>query len=283
MLKTIKLFRRRFFFVFFASLFLVFFSSSDGWAAKKKAKKPYVLSARSAIFSDSTRAKRLYGKNVHLKVPPASTTKVMTALIVMERLSLDQVVTVSRHATGVAPSKAGLQTGERYRVSDLLYAALMQSANDATVVLAEAVSGSEAEFTKLMNQEARQLGAKHTRFLNSNGLPTKAAQYTTAYDMYLIFREALQYPFFKDALNQKTRTITSLSGRSIPIKSHNKLLWKDWKKDIRGKTGYTKKAKYCFVGYLENGKNTLIIAVYGCTRRWNDIRYIVTKYGGIKL
>lgn len=280
---AMKPFQCRLFFVFFASLLLVSFSSSDGWAAKKKAKKPYVLSARSAIFSDSTRAKRLYGKNVHLKVPPASTTKVMTALVVMERLPLDKVVTVSQRATGVAPSKAGLQAGERYRVSDLLYAALMQSANDATVVLAEAVSGSEAEFVKLMNQKAKKLGAKHTKFLNSNGLPTKATQYTTAYDMYLIFREALKYPFFKGAIRQKNRTITSLAGRTTPIKSYNKLLWKDWKKDIRGKTGYTKKAKYCFVGYLENGGNTLIIAVYGCTRRWNDIQHIVTKYGGIKL
>ena len=269
----------------FVGFSLLLLSSPDSWAARKKVKRhrPYALSARSAILSDSTSAKNLFEKNMHLKVAPASTTKVMTALIVMERLPLDRELIVSRRATGVAPTKAGLMEGERYKVSELLYAALMQSANDAAIVLAEAVSGSEAEFAKLMNKRAQALGAKHTHFLNSNGLPTKGSQYTTAFDMYLIFREALKYPFFKEALRQKTRTITSAAGRSVPIKSYNKLLWKGWQKSVYGKTGYTKKARYCFVGYLENSGHTFINAVYGCSRRWNDIRYIITKYGGIKL
>ena len=205
------------------------------------------------------------------------------ALLVLERLPLDKVVAVSKRATGVKPTKAGLAPGEHYRVSDLLYAALMQSSNDASIVLAEAVAGSESEFVKLMNKRARELGARHTKFINSHGLPTKEWQYTTAYDMYLIFRQALKHPFFKEALTYKNRTISSQEGREITLKSYNKLLSRNWKKKIYGKTGYTKKARYCFVGYLENGRDTLIIAVFGCSRRWQDIQYLVTKYGGIKL
>lgn len=263
--------------------FFAFLFSSDAFAVKKTAKKRYTLTAKSAILSDSTQKKRLYGKNVHLKVAPASTTKVMMALLVFERLPLDKVVTVSRHATLAQPSKAGLIAGERFKVSDLLYAALMQSANDASVVLAEAVAGSEAAFIKLMNQRAKQLGAGHTKFVNPHGLPTETSQYTTAYDMYLIFKEALKHPFFKEVLRHKNKTITSQGGRSISVKSHNKLLSKNWTRTIYGKTGYTRKARYCFVGYLENGKNTIIVAVFGCKKRWQDIQYLVTKYGKIRL
>ncbi len=261
----------------------VFLLSSETFAAKKTKRKLHVLTARSAILSDSTKVKRLYGKNVNLKVAPASTTKVMMALLVLEKLPLDKVVTISRHATLVQPSKAGLRAGERYKVSELLYASLMQSANDASVALAEAVAGSESAFVDMMNKRARQLGAKRTKFANPHGLPTKTSQYTTAYDMYLIFREALKHHFFKKALQYKKKMIVSEGGRTIHLRSFNKLLSKGWKKMVYGKTGYTKKAKYCFVGYLINGNSTIIVAVFGCSKRWQDIQHLLTKYGKIKL
>ncbi len=135
-----------------------------------KSNKRYHVSAKAAIFSDSTRVKRLYGKNVHHKVLPASTTKVMTAILVLEKLSLNSHVTVHKRATLVQPSKVHLRPGEKYKVADLLHALLLQSANDAAVVLAEAVAGSEQNFVKLMNQRARQLGAQHTQFANAHGL-----------------------------------------------------------------------------------------------------------------
>ena len=271
------------FIAFILCCFLAFLLSPETFAAKKTKKKPYAFTARSAILSDSTKVKRLYGKNVNLKVAPASTTKVMTALLVLEKLPLDKVVTVSRHATSVAPSKAGLAVGERYKVSELLYASLMQSANDASVALAEAVAGSESAFVTMMNKRAKQLGATRTKFVNPHGLPTKTSQYTTAYDIYLIFREALKHHFFKKALQYKKKMIVSESGRTIHLRSFNKLLSKGWKTTVYGKTGYTKKAKYCFVGYLTNGNSTLIVAVFGCTKRWQDIQHLLTKYGKIKL
>jgi len=257
---------------------------STVWAAKAKKKKTgYGVSARSAILVDSSKGKKLYQKNANSKVLPASTTKIMTALLVLEKLSLNKWVTVSRSATLVQPSKAGLKTGERYRVSDLLYAILISSSNDASVVLAEAVSGSEWKFVQLMNKRAKQMGAHHTKFANSHGLPSKATQYTTAYDMYLIFRAALKNSFFKKATGYQHHTIRSANGRKIGLKSHNTSLKKGWRRNVHGKTGYTRKAKSCFVGYINKGKDTLIISVFGCSRRWDDVKYIIRKHGGIQL
>jgi D-alanyl-D-alanine carboxypeptidase (penicillin-binding protein 5/6) len=243
----------------------------------------YAVSANSAIFSNSTKAVRYYGKDVHKRVIPASTTKVMTALLVLEKLSLNATVTVSQRAASAQPTKIDAQPGEKFKVRDLMYAILLKSANDAAIVLAEAVAGSEPEFVQMMNTRARQLGCKNTRFANSNGLPTKATQYTTAYDMYLIFREALKHPFFKAAIKMKHYTIHSSSGRQIRLKSHNKILFFDWKQKVYGKTGWTRSAGSCFVGYITKGKDTCIIAVFGAARRWDDIKYIVSRHGGIAL
>jgi D-alanyl-D-alanine carboxypeptidase (penicillin-binding protein 5/6) len=256
---------------------LVFVLSAQTVAAK------YSDSCRSVIFSDSTKVKRLYGKRVHDRVIPASTTKVMTALLVMEHLSLDSYVTVSRNATLPQPSKIYVKEGEQYKVRDLLYAMLLKSANDASVVLAEAVAGSHWKFVQMMNAKAKAIGAKHTRFSNAHGLPSKEKQYTTAYDMYLIFRQALRYPFFGQAIKLKYKTIQSRAGREIALKSHNKILFNDWDRKIYGKTGYTHAAGACFVGTLQKGNSTLIIAVFNCKDRWSDIRNIVSSYGGVRL
>ncbi|MBU0469513.1 MAG: serine hydrolase [Candidatus Omnitrophica bacterium] len=246
-------------------------------------KKKYKVTCQSVIFSDSTRIKRLYGKGVHNRILPASTAKVMTALLVIEKLPLDKYITVSKNATLVQPTMINVKPGEQYKVEDLLYAILIKSANDASVVLAEAVSGSEANFVQLMNQRAKQLGAKRTNFANSNGLPSKAKQYSTAYDMYLIFRKALKYSFFRKAIELKNKTIQSKEGRQIVLTSHNKILFKGWKRKIYGKTGYTRAAQACFIGTLKKGNSDLIIGVFGCPNRWEDIKHVVSTYGKIPL
>ena len=274
--------RLKVFFFIGGVLGLSVMASNPADAADRRLNRSYV-SARSAIFSNTTKGKRYYGKNIHVPVQPASTTKVMTALLVMERLTLDQEVTISREATLPQPSKIYAQTGERYKVGDLLYALLMNSANDASVALAEAVAGSEKEFVRQMNQRARQLGAKNTRFANSHGLPSGERQYTTAYDMFLIFRAALKHPVFDTVIRTKYKIIYSAQGRAIPLKSHNKILFNEWDKKVYGKTGYTKQARSCFVGYVPKGKDICIISVFGCSKRWTDIKNIVTRYGGISL
>lgn len=270
-------FQKFFFFTIACALCAHAVSPPPVWA------KGYAVSAKGAIFSNSTKVVRYYGKNVHSKVIPASTTKVMTALLVLEKLSLDDTVTASKKASLAQPSKIYVRPGERFKVRDLLYAILLKSANDAAIVLAEAVAGSEWKFVQMMNKRARKLGCRKTRFMNSNGLPTKKSQYTTPYDMYLIFREAVKHPFFKSVIKKKYKTITSLSGRKIKLKSHNKILFFSWRRKLYGKTGYTRAARACFVGYLMKGNDVCIIAVFGCTRRWEDIKHIVSRYGGIGL
>jgi len=260
-------------------LAVIFLSSAHSVAAKR-----YKVSCKSVIFSNSTKVKRLYGKAVHNRVIPASTTKVMTALLVLEHLPLNRYITVTQRATTPQPTKLYLKPGERYKVKDLLYAVLLKSANDASVVLAEAVAGSHWGFVQMMNQKAKTIGAHHTRFANAHGLPTKKdPQYTTAYDMYLIFRKALEYKFFREAIKLKYKNIYSKKGRLIKLKSHNKILFKDWKRNIFGKTGYTRSAGACFVGTIQKGGSTLIIAVFKCANRWEDIKHIVSTYGGIRL
>lgn len=265
-----------------ALVFAVSLIAPDTVFAKKRRGGGWV-SARAAIFSNSTAVKRYYGKNVNMRVPPASTTKVMTALLVLEKLPLDQVVTVSSRVVGIQPSVINLRPGEKFTVGDLLFALLMNSANDASIVLAEAVSGSEGEFVQLMNQRARELGALNTKFVNSNGLPSRASQYTTPFDMYLMFRKAIENDFFRKAIKLRYHQISSVDGRQVLLKSHNKILLTNWKQKIYGKTGYTRAAQSCFVGYVMKGNDICIIAVYGCTKRWQDIKYIVERYGGIDL
>ncbi len=267
-----------------AVMLVEIFVCDTAWARKPKRRAAGGVSARSAIFSNSTAVRRYYGKNVDMRVAPASTTKVMTALLVLERLPLDKVLTVSSRAVVVQPSKINLRVGEQFTVRDLLFALLLNSANDASIVLAEGVAGSERAFVDLMNKRAREVGAKNTKFANSNGLPTRnSSQYTTAYDMYMMFREALKSDFFRRALKLRYHQIASISGRRVLLKSHNKILLTNWKHKFYGKTGYTRAAQSCFVGYVMKGEDVCIIAVFGCTRRWQDIKYIVERYGAIDL
>lgn len=272
----------RWFILFVLFVFVSAAPSAEG-AKKKTTKSKSYISARGAVLMDTGTGKRLYAKNSHTRLLPASTTKVMTALLVLEKLDLDAYVTVSARAAGMQPSKLNMRVGDKYKVSDLLYGILLNSANDASVVLAEAVAGSEWKFVQMMNERARRLGAKNTKFANSNGLPSKAAQYSTAHDMALIFREALKKDFFRQAIKMKYRTIYSRSGRRHYLKSHNKMLFKGWKKGVYGKTGYTRAARSCFVGYVQNGKRALIVAVFGCSQRWDDIHRIIERYGGVDL
>ncbi|MBF0384980.1 MAG: D-alanyl-D-alanine carboxypeptidase [Candidatus Omnitrophica bacterium] len=266
-------------FILALSLFL-----PTGISHAKKSRGAYRTSYRTVIFSDSTKGKRLFGSRVHDRILPASTVKVLTVLLVLENLPLDQYVTVGHKATVVQPSKLFLRAGEQYKVRDLLYALLLSSSNDASVVLAEAVAGSEENFVRMMNARAKQLGAKNSRFANCHGLPSAANQYSSAYDMYLIYRQALKNAFFEQGVQKKFKVIYSRSGRKLILKNHNKMLFFDWRKAVYGKTGWTRKAGGCFLGHVEKGDSKLIIGIFGCSsKRWSDIRHIITKYSGVKL
>jgi len=277
----LKLFR-----VFLIAILVAMLVSPDQGMAYRiywRHRGPYRVTANTALLWDATSNQRLYDLDSDKEVFPASTTKVLTALLVLENLPLDKYVTVSPHATDVPQTKLGLRAGETYRVRDLLYGLILKSANDAAVALAEAVGGTEGKFVDMMNARAKQLGAMHSHFANPHGLPSPGTQFTTASDMALIFTQVLKNDFFRQALTYRYLAIYSKEGRRCFLKSHNKILFLNWKRHVFGKTGWTIEAQSCFVGYIPRGNDILVIAVYGCRKRWTDMKYILEHYGHIDL
>ncbi|MDP2921504.1 MAG: D-alanyl-D-alanine carboxypeptidase family protein [Candidatus Omnitrophota bacterium] len=242
------------------------------------AREAIYITAYSAVLMDTRNKKVVYSKNPHVKLAPASTTKLMTALVVVNESSLDKKVTVSKRATWMPPSKVDIKRGEVYTTGDLLKAALLNSGNDASVALAESVAGSEAEFTRLMNNMARRLGAKNTNFKTSNGLPAKN-QYSTAYDLALIAREAMKNDKIIEILGMKYAEITEFNtGRKIKLRNHNKSLWKESSCTILGKTGYTMKARQCFAGCIKYDKRrSLIVVILKGKKLWPDLKELAEK------
>lgn len=238
-------------FTFYCSLFTVVYAED--------------IQSRAAVVMDAATGRVLYAKNPELRLMPASTTKLMTALVVIEKARLTDVVTVSRNAANTAPTRAGLRAGDRVTIETLLYAALMKSANDAAVALAEAVAGSEEEFVALMNMKAMAIGANDTHFINANGLPGRG-QFITAYDLSKIMRHAIRYPVLKEILGTRITEIATETGKTMYIKNTNKLLWSD-EELLGGKTGYTNQARHCFVCAGERGNETLIVALLGSPLR----------------
>jgi len=223
------------------------------------------INSKAAVVIDAATGKVLFAKNPDRRLLPASTAKLMTSMIVLENAGLEDVVTISRKAAETAPSRLGLREGDRLTVETLLYAAVLKSANDAAVALAEAVAGSEKEFVKLMNQKAIALGAYDTKFVNANGLPGKG-QHITAYDLSKIMRKAMEYPVLKRILGTRVAALSTESGRPVMIKNTNMLLWSD-ESVVGGKTGYTRRAGHCFVGAAGREDAVIIVSLLGAPSR----------------
>lgn len=234
--------------------------------------------AESIILINPWTKKILYSKDLHRRLPPASTVKIMTALVVLKNSHLKKKVIISKVASSMEPSKVHIKEGELYLTEDLLKALLLNSGNDASVALAESVAGSEENFVKMMNKMARRVGAANTNFKNSSGLPAEG-QYSTAYDISLIVREAMRDRNFVDIIKMKRSEIKELrSGRKIQLKNHNKSLWKDTPYLLLGKTGYTKKARHCFAGYIEyNRWQKVIVVMLKGRYLWQDLELLAMK------
>lgn len=223
------------------------------------------IKSKAAVVMDALTGRVLYAKNPDLRLLPASTTKLMNALVVLERAKLGDVVTISKKAASAPATRMGLKAGDKVTIENLLYAALMRSANDAAVALAEAVAGSEEEFVKLMNMKAVAIGATDTRYINANGLPG-SGQYITAYDLSKIMRQAIKYPVLKEILGTRITEVSTETGKQIVVKNTNRLLWSD-EEVLGGKTGYTRQARHCFVCAGERANDTIIVALLGTPSR----------------
>ena len=222
------------------------------------------IPAKAAIVVDST-GEVLYAKYPDARLAPASTVKLVTAMVVIDRLDPSSKVKISRYAGKVRSIQPRLHPDEEMTVSDLLHLALMKSINSAAVALAEATSGSEKDFVALMNRKAKEIGTNNTLFANASGLP-KGIQYTTASDLTVIMKAALSYPLIRDILGTKEYLIKTTEGREIFLENSNDLLWQS-SNMIGGKTGYTGNARHCFVCAINTDKGPLFTAVLGARSR----------------
>jgi D-alanyl-D-alanine carboxypeptidase (penicillin-binding protein 5/6) len=253
-----------------AILFLVLVTSSISYAEGLN------LTAESAILIDMDTGQILYEKNPHLKLHPASTTKIMTGILAIENGNLNDVVTVDEETPYVIKgSHIALEPGEKLTLKDLLYALLIESANDSALVIAKHIAGTAEEFAKMMNDKAKELGALNTNFINPHGL-TNENHLTTAYDLSLIARYAMKNETFREIVSNYTYTIppTNKKDESRYLKSHNELLYSSKKIAVDGKlvpikyegatgikTGYTTEAGNCLVASAERNNKRLIAVV----------------------
>ena len=234
------------------------------------------MSARAVVIMNPTNGAILYARDPHRRLPPASTTKVLTTLIALERLNPNDRVAVSSGAANTVPSRIGLRAGEALTVQDLLYGIMLKSGNDAAEVIAETIGGSVAGFAHLMNERARQIGARNTQFRNPHGLPDEA-HYSSAYDLAVIFEYAMRNPAFAEivrtrnaALRIETPRDETRDWRMVTVHNSNRLL-ASYEGAQGGKTGYTRAAKRCFVGEVRRGHTRLIVAVLGSNQLWSDV------------
>jgi D-alanyl-D-alanine carboxypeptidase (penicillin-binding protein 5/6) len=244
------------------SLFLFLNISS----AVKAEGNPPAVSADSVVLMDATTGKILYEKNKNTAYPPASTTKIMTALLVLEKSNLNDVVTVSKNAEMADGSKLYLFEGEKIPVKELLYGLLLASANDCAVALAEHVSGSTEEFAKLMNEKAKSLGCKNTSFVNPNGL-YDVNHKTSAYDLALIMQELTKNVEYTKIATTPSYIMaaTNKSLEKRPLWNGNRLIHKGdsyYYKDCEGgKTGYTIQSKHSYIAAASRNGQKLIVAL----------------------
>lgn len=232
---------------------------------------PPLVTAKAAILMDRATGVVLWQHNADLSLPPASTTKVVTAMLALESGKLEESFRVSSRAAQQQPSKVYLKPGWRMRLRDLVYAILLNSANDASVVIAEGLGGSVPGFAAQMNRYAEAAGATGSHFVNPNGLPARGHR-ATARDLALIFNEALGNAEFRQIVTTSRHTVRPLAGskRPIALRSKNRLINA---RPVRvvGKTGWTRKAKKCFVGAGLRGDREIVVAVLGSNDLWGDL------------
>lgn len=247
---------------------------------------PPALRAEAACLVDVATGRILYAQDAGRTLPPASTAKILTALVVLEGARLDEWITVSRAAAAAEGSSMYLRPGMTLTAEDLLYGLLLDSGNDAALALAEGVAGSAEAFAAQMNERARAAGATGSHFVNPSGLPA-AGQYTTARDLALIARAALQNPTFARIVATRSRTVTLPGGEVRRLTNHNWLLGEDGIDGV--KTGYTTEAAHTFVASATREGWRLVAAVLRDTKqgKWQDARALLdfgfTAYRPVRL
>lgn len=261
----------------------------------KEPPKETELFAKGAVLLDGDSGRILYSKNGDTPMPMASTTKIMTLIIVLENAKADDVVTVSKNAARQPKVHLGMHEEQQFKLEDLCYSLMLESHNDSAVALAEHVGGSVEKFAALMNQKARDIGCTNTYFITPNGLDAKVVvggtekvHSTTAEELAKIMRYCIVISPCKEKFLEITSTpsysFCDISGKSsYSCNNHNAFL-QMMEGALSGKTGFTGKAGYCYVGAVQREGKTYIVALLACgwpnnkTYKWKDTRKLM-EYG----
>lgn len=226
------------------------------------AKEPTNLYARASLLMDAENARVLFEKHGYQQLPMASTTKIMTLIYTLENANLNDEVTISKKAANQPKVRLGVKAGQKYKLGDLVYALMLESYNDCAVAIAEHVEGSVEAFCREMTHKAKDIGAYDTNFKTPSGLDDDE-HYTTAYDLALITRYALNNKDFIKITNQKSHQFKEITaGTNHSVNNKNAFL-SSYDGAIGVKTGFTNRAGYCFVGAVKKKDRTLISVVFG--------------------
>lgn len=234
----------------------------------------YAFSARSFVVINADSGEVIYGENYNAKMPMASTTKIMTALILCENADLSKEVTVTDEMVAVEGTSLGLLSGDRITYRDLLYGMMLSSGNDAANTIAISLCKSIDNFVDLMNKRAEALELYNTHFNTPSGLDGNS-HYTTAYELSIIAKEAIKNPEFCKAVSSYKSTISfGNPPRKVTVKNHNKLL--KLYDDVCGiKTGFTKKSGRCLVSMAKKDGKSVIAVTLNDKDDWNDHRQLL--------
>ncbi len=233
------------------------------------------ISSKSVMVMDAGSGETIFAKSPDNPRQPASTIKIVTAMIALKSLKLNDTINVSYRAAGMPSSKIYLDPKQNYRANDLINAVLLASANDASVALAEKIAGTEAKFAKLMTLSAKMWGARNTVCRTASGL-TAEGQHSTARDLANLFRFAMQHHEFAKRMREKK--ISTSYGKTLL--NHNKALWRV-DGAVAGKTGYTVAARQTYVGQFTRNDDTIVVAIMGSETMWADLKKLV-EYGFMK-
>lgn len=249
-------------FVIFLTVFVLLTGSFSVYGAEHVG-----TSAKAFVLIDAF-GDIIFENNAHTRLPMASTTKIMTAIVAIDYLNTMDIVSVPKEAVGTDGSSAYLKVGEKLCVNDLLHALLLQSANDAAVALAIAAKGSVSDFCAVMNAKAENMGLVNTHFDNPHGLDSKD-HYTTAYELAIITAKAFGIPLLADIMGTKKYSCTSDMGTQRVFVNHNRLP-SMYEHCIGGKTGFTKADGRCLATAAENNGVRLIAVTLDAPNDWND-------------
>ena len=285
--------------IFLTAIFICAIFTENGYAATRFPteeisqnfadfhRKDLNLYAKSAVLTDADTGRILYGKDAGTPMANASTTKIMTCLLASESGKIQDTVTFSEHACSMPKVRLGCPTGTQFVLEDLLYSLMLESHNDTAAAIAEHVAGSVEAFADLMNERAAEFGCQNTHFVTPNGLDRsdkKGEHQTTAYDLSLIMAACIQNDKFLEITETASKTISSIDGTfQAALNNHNALL-SMLDGVISGKTGFTAKAGYCYVGAYRQNDRTYTFALLACgwpnhkNYKWEDSKALIS-YG----